>query len=379
MSRIKNMINYQQYINEVKKQLSETIESKSFILGPEVWKLEREISQYFGVKHTIGVNSGTDALTYSLKSLRIGAGDEVICPVFTFIATAEAIIWSGARPVFADIDSQTLNISPASIEKLVNPRTKAIIPVHLYGQPADMGEIVKIAQRRKLKIIEDVAQAFGAEYKGRKAGTIGKIGCLSFFPTKILGAFGDGGMILTNDPRLAKTVRMMRIHGAPDTKEIHYDHRLIGSSSRLDEIQAAILRVQFRYLNQNLRHRQKVARQYNQLLDGIGDLTLPIVYQGNYCVYNFYVIRTTFRNQLKEFLADRDIKTSILYPKPLHLFSAFKYFGYKNGDFPQAEKASREVLALPIDQFLSLRKVKEVADLIKEFFNNIQITNRGKS
>jgi len=365
------MINYQKYINEIKERVNKTIGSGSLILGPEVLELEKEIAQYFGVKYAIGVNSGTDALIYSLKSLGINSSDEVICPVFTFISTAEAIIWSGAHPVFTDIEPKTLNINPDAIKRLITKKTKAIIPVHLYGQSAGMGKILRIARTYKLKIIEDTAQAFGAEYKNKKVGSIGNLGCLSFFPSKILGGFGDGGMILTNNSVLAKKVKMMRIDGASEIKKLYYDHRIIGGSSRLDEIQATALKVQFKYIEQNLEHRQRIAREYNEMLKGIGDLILPSVVQWNKHVYNFYVIRTNFRNKLKNFLTAHNIKTSILYPKPLHLFSAFGYLDHKKGDFPKAEKAAKEVLSLPINPFLPLKKVKEIANLIKIFFDKL--------
>lgn len=365
------MINYQKYINEIKERVNKVIESKSLILGPEVWKLEKEIAQYFGVKHAVGVNSGTDALIYSLKSLGINSGDEVICPVFTFIATAEAIVWSGARPVFADVEPGILNINPDSIKGLITRKTKAIIPVHLYGQSADMGRILRIARTYKLKVVEDAAQAFGAKYHDKKVGSMSNLGCLSFFPSKILGGFGDGGMILTNNSKLAKRVKMMRIDGASEIKKIYYDHQIIGGSSRLDEIQATTLRVQFKYIEQNLEHRQRIAKEYNKTLKGIGDLILPFVVQQNKHVYNFYVIRTNFRNKLKNFLTSHNIETFVLYPKPLHLFSAFGSFGYKKGDFPKAEKAAKEVLALPINPFLPLKKVREIANLIRIFFNRL--------
>jgi len=365
------MINYQKYIKEVKNQINKVIEGESLILGPEVCKLEEEIARYFGIKYAIGVNSGTDALIYSLKSLGINPGDEVICPVFTFIATAEAIIWSGARPVFVDVEPRTLNIDPNSIEKSITCRTKVIIPVHLYGQSVDMGRILRITRIYKLKVIEDVAQAFGAKYYNKKVGSMGNSGCLSFFPSKILGGFGDGGMILTNNSKLAKRVKMMRINGASEIKKIYYDHRIIGGSSRLDEIQATALRVQFKYIKQNLEYRQRIAKEYNKILKGTGDLILPLAIQGNKHAYNFYVIRTNFRDKLKEFLAVHNIKTFALYPKPLHLFSVFKFLGYKKGDFPEAEKAANQVLALPINQFLPLTKVREIVNLIKIFFNEL--------
>jgi len=220
-------------------------------------------------------------------------------------------------------------------------------------------------------VIEDAAQAFGAEYHNKKAGTIGHLGCLSFFPSKILGAFGDGGMVLTNNSKLAKIIKMMRIDGASEIKKIYYDHRIIGGSSRLDEIQATILRVQFKYIKQNLEHRQKITKEYNKTLKGIGDLILPFVVQGNKHVYNFYVIKTNFRDKLKIFLTAYNIQTSILYPKPLHLFSAFGFLGYKKGDFSEAEKAAKKVLALPNNPFLPLKKVREIANLIKIFFDKL--------
>lgn len=359
------MINYQNYTREIKQSINRVIKSKNFILDKEVQRLEKDLSSYFGIKYAIGINAGTDGLIYGLKALEIKVGDEVICPVFTFVGTAEAIVWTGARPVFADINPQTFNISIDSLKKLVTRRTKAIIPVHLYGQSAEMGEILKLAHCHKLKVIEDTAQAFGAEYKGKKVGTIGNLGCLSFFPSKILGAFGDGGMVLTNNSKLAKTIKMMRVNGA---KRLYYDHQIIGGSSRLDEIQAAILQIKFKYLKQNIEHRQKIANQYNKILKGIDDLILPFVSRNNYHVYNYYTIKTPFRDRLKDFLTINEIKTSIFYPKPLHLLHAFKFLNYKSGDFPEAEKSSKEILSLPINEFLSLEKARFISNLIKSFF-----------
>ncbi len=365
------MISYNKYIKEIKKNITRVVDNKNFILGPEVCGFEKEVAQYIGVKYAIGVNSCTDALIYSLKSLGIGNGDEVICPVFTFVGTAEAIVWAGAKPVFSDVEPETFNIDINHIEKLITSKTKAIIPVHIYGQPANMKEIKKIAKKHKLKIIEDNAQAFGGKYFGKKTGSFGDMGCLSFFPSKILGAFGDGGMVLTNNLKLAKNIKMMRIDGATDVKKIYREHKIIGGSSRLHEIQASVLRTKFKYLKDNLDNRQKIANFYNNKLKDLGDLVLPIVLKNNYHVYNSYVIKTDFRDKLKLFLAKKGVETKIIYPKPLHILESFRFLNYKSDDFPMAKKVSNQVLALPIDEFLSIKKVKNITNLIKEFFTKI--------
>jgi len=362
-------MNYSKYINEVKNRVEIAIKNGQKILGPELHNFEREIADYYNVKYAIGVNSCTDALIYALKTLEVSNGDEVICPVFTFVATAEVIIWAGGRPVFVDIEPESLNIKPDFIRKSITEKTKVIIPVHLYGQSANMKEISKIARDYKLKIVEDAAQSFGSEYYGKKVGTMGHLGCLSFFPSKILSAFGDGGMILTNNLRLAKQLTRMRIHGADNVSKMYHEHRIIGGASRLHELQASILRVGFEYLGENLKHRRKIAEKYNTRLRGVGDLVLPTETKNIRHVYNSYIIRTSFRDQLKSFLEKNGIKTNIFYPKPLHLLSAFRFLGYKAGDFPNAENAAKQVLALPINQFLSLTKAMKVIKITRKFFD----------
>lgn len=364
------MVNYQNQIKEIEKNISRVIKGGCFILGPEVHTLEQKIAKYIGAKYAVGVNSCTDALIYSLKSLGIKSGDEVLCPVLTFVGTAESIILANARPIFVDIDPRTYNINPDCLEKLITKRTKAIIPVHLFGQSANMKKIMRITKKYNLKVVEDNAQSFGAEHVGRKTGNLGHLGCLSFYPSKILGAFGDGGMVLTNNFKLFNTVRMLRNNGLTKYGEIYYNHRIAGGVSRLHEIQAAVLQTKFKYLKENLNHRQRIANIYNILLEGIGDLILPFSDDGNSHIYSSYIIRTSFRDKLKNFLSVNGFETTILYPRPLHFFKAFKFLKYKSGDFPEAEKAAKEVLGLPINEFLSIKEIKNIVNLIKKCFND---------
>lgn len=362
------MLNYEQFIKEIEDKISQVIKSNSFILGTEVQRFEKKIANFFNTKHAIGVNSGTAALIHALKPLELKANDEVICPAFSFIATAEVIIRSGARPIFADINPKNFNIDPYSLKKQISKNTKAIIPVHLFGQMANISEINKIAQIQNIKIIEDAAQSFGALYDGKKAGTLGYAACLSFFPTKILGAFGDGGMIITNNDSLAKTARMMRAHGINKRQDLYYDHKIIGSASRLDEIQAAILLVKLKYINENLKHRCNIAKLYNNMLQNVGDIILPHIDKNAKHVFEAYVIKTQYQKELKNFLAENGFETYIHYPIPLHYFKVFKYLGYNKGDFPIAEQTAKQVLSLPINEFLSLDKIIEISKLIKKFF-----------
>jgi dTDP-4-amino-4,6-dideoxygalactose transaminase len=339
------------------------LDSGRFILGNEVEEFEQEIANYVGTKYAIGVSNGTDALLLSLESLGIGPGDEVITTPFTFIATAEVIALLGAKPVFCDIDSKTLNISPEKITTKISKKTKAILPVHLFGQSTDMDSIDHIAHNNNLKVVEDMAQAIGSEYKGKKVGTFGDTACISFFPTKNLSALGDAGMILTDDKNLDKRIRALRVHGAMRK----YYHDFLGYNNRLDAIQAAMLRIKLKYLDEWNQKRREIASKYD---DGLKDIVkIPYVAPENDSIYHQYTIRCSRRDELKKFLGEKDIGTAIHYPLPLHFQKVFSYLGYKENDFPQAEKAAKEVLSLPIYPGLSNEEINYVLSSIKEFFN----------
>jgi len=341
---------YQDLKSEIDTAVLKVLEGGVFIGGPAVEKFEKEVADFLGVRHAIGLNSGTDALYLSLKALGIGAGDEVITTAFTFFATAEAVAAAGAKPVLVDIEPVTFNIDVNQIEAAITEKTKAIIPVHLFGQMADMAPIKKIAQKYNLKIIEDCAQAIGAtqiiDGKEAKAGNVGDIGCFSFFPTKNLGAYGDGGIVATDDDGIAAKIGMLKVHGSsPENK---YKNLEIGVNSRLDTIQAAVLSVKIKYLNQWNERRAEIANHYNKELGGIADIITPFVAPNNCHVYHQYTMRTAKRDQLAQFLKSAQIPTMIYFPFPMHLEPALEYLNYKTGDFPEAERASREVVSLPI-------------------------------
>ena len=359
---------------EIQLALGEVFKTQQFILGPQVKALEQTIAQYCQTQYAIGVASGSDALFLALMASGIGTGDEVLLPTFTFFATAGAVSRVGAIPVFVDIDPQTYNIDPTKIEEKITSRTKAIIPVHLYGQCADMDPILQIAASRHLFVIEDAAQALGAEYKhqphapGQKAGQMGNLGCFSFFPTKNLGAFGDAGMVVTHDPSLAEKTRLLRVHGSHPK----YFHKVIGINSRLDTLQAAVLLVKFRSLENWTRERQKRAKRYDGLLhDLVSTLPgfeLPTAQYENRHIYNQYVIRAPERGHLRHFLQEEGIGTEIYYPVPLHLQECYAFLNHRRGDFPVSEKAAEEVLALPIFPELTDDQQAYVAGRIKAFY-----------
>jgi dTDP-4-amino-4,6-dideoxygalactose transaminase len=367
-------IQFKSIENEIRSALDEVFQSQQFILGSEVQALEETISQYCRTRYAIGVASGSDALLLSLMALGIGGGDEVLLPAFTFFATAGSISRLGATPVFVDIDQETYTIDPSKIEEKITPRTKAIIPVHLFGQCADMDPLLKIAKVKKLFTIEDAAQALGAEYKpnagseGRRAGGIGDLGCFSFYPTKNLGAFGDAGMVVTDNPALAEKVRLLRVHGS----QPKYFHKSIGINSRLDTIQAAILLVKFKYLEKWTVERQKKAERYQwlfqDLLSSVKGLELPTIQYRNRHIFHQYVIRVPERDHLRKFLTEKGIGTDIYYPVPLHLQECYSFLKHHRGDFPNSEKASEEVLALPVYPELTEDQQKMVADGIKAFY-----------
>lgn len=358
---------YRSIKRDIDSAIKRVLKTGQFIGGEEVEKFEKEIAKFCGTKHAISVNSGTDALFLSLKALEIGEGDEVITSSFTFIATAEVIVSCGAKPVFVDIRENDFNIDPSKIEKAITKRTKAIIPVHLFGQMAEMDEIIRIAKKYKLYVIEDAAQAMGAEYKGKKAGTMGDLGCFSFFPSKNLGAYGDGGMVITNNKKFAEKIRLLKNHGSSNKEK--YLNLILGTNSRLDAIQAAILRVKLKkYLKKWNRRRQQIAKYYNENLRGVGDIITPKILPNRTHIFHQYTIRTKYRNKLQNFLKKQGIETMIYYPIPLHLQPAFRYLGYKEGDFPKAENISKEVLSLPIYPELPKKEQDFIVKNIKEFF-----------
>jgi dTDP-4-amino-4,6-dideoxygalactose transaminase len=361
--------------NEIKSALDEVFQNQQFIMGPKVQALEEAIAQYCQTRYAIGVASGSDALLLSLMALDIKAGDEVLLPPFTFFATAGSVSRLGATPVFVDIDRETFNIDPLKIEEKITARTKAILPVHLFGQCADMDPLLEIAKEKRLFVIEDAAQALGAEYKpkvgseGRRAGQIGDLGCFSFYPTKNLGAFGDAGMVVTDNPLLAEKVRLLRVHGS----QPKYFHKAIGVNSRLDTIQAAILLVKFKYLEKWTAERQRKAERYQQLfedlLSSVKGFKLPTVQYQNRHIFHQYVIRVPERDRLKQFLAEEGIGTDIYYPVPLHLQECYSFLNYRRGDLPVSEKVSEEVLALPIYPELTEDQQSVIVNRIKAFCN----------
>lgn len=360
---------------EIDAAIDRVVASGRFILGPEVKAFEEEVAAYCGVQHAIGVASGTDALLLSLRALGIGPGDKVIVPSFTFFATAGVVHNVGAIPVFADIDPETFNLNPADIRRILESSSpdstdsvvKAIIPVHLYGQPADMDEIIAIAEEYNLYVIEDAAQAIGAEYRARKAGTIGDLGCFSFFPTKNLGAYGDGGMVVTNDGELAERVRILRVHGSKPK----YYHHIVGTNSRLDAIQAAILRAKLPHLDDWATARRNIAERYDHLLAEVPGVVTPHRPDDRTHVFHQYTIRVLGgkRDALQHYLKGQGIGTQIYYPLPLHLQECFQPLGYKEGDLPESERASREVLSLPMFPELTDEEQEYVVREIKAFIN----------
>jgi len=359
-------VQYKSIKEEIDAAIKRILESCVFIGGVEVEEFEKEIANFCGAKYAIGVNSGTDALFLSLKALGVGPGDEVITTPFTFIATAGVIANCGAKPVFTDINPKTFNIDSSKIEEKITEKTKAILPVHLFGQMADMDEIMDIARKHNLYVVEDAAQAIGATYRVKKAGSIGDIGCLSFFPSKNLGAYGDGGMIVTNNEELANKIRLLKNHGSSPMGK--YLNLIIGTNSRLDALQAAILRVKLKYLSGWSKKRAEIASYYNNALKGVGDIITPIVKPDRNHIFHQYTIRTAQRDKLQQYLKEKEISTMIYYPLPLHLQPAFEYLGFKEGDFPEAEKTSKEVLSLPIYPEISQKDQDFITKEIKGFF-----------
>jgi dTDP-4-amino-4,6-dideoxygalactose transaminase len=352
--------------DEIRTAVDRVLESQQCINGPEVMQLEKEVARYSQARHCVGVSSGTDALLLSLMALDVGPGDEVVTTPYTFFATAGSISRLGAKPVFVDVDPVTFNINPAKIEEAITPRTKAIMPVHLFGQCADMDPILAIAKKHKLAVIEDAAQAIGSEYRGKRAGSAGTIGCFSFFPSKNLGAVGDAGAVTCNDDALARRLVKLRGHGA----EVKYFHDEVGGNFRLDTIHAAVLSVKLSYLDEWTAARQANAAFYTAAIESDTVLrsviTPPRVVESRH-IFNQYVIRTNDRDGLKDFLKVRQVGTEIYYPVPMHLQKCFADLGYRKGDFPHSEEAALTTLALPIYPELTDAQKRHVLDSLAAF------------
>jgi dTDP-4-amino-4,6-dideoxygalactose transaminase len=342
---------------EIRRAIDEVCDAQALILGPHVERFEKDLAAYCGTKHAIGVSSGTDALLCSLMALGVGPGDEVICPSFTFFATAGSIARLGAVPVFAEIEPATFNVDPADVARKITDKTKAIMPVHLFGQAARMEAINAAAAPRGIPVVEDAAQAIGAKRNGKRACGLGFAGCLSFYPTKNLGAFGDAGAICTSDDAFAERCRKLRVHGSGHT----YHHEMIGGMFRLAAVQAAVLSVKLKHLEGWHEARRRNARLYDELLRGSKVVT-PAIEEGNWSVYNQYVVRVPDRDRVKQRLADKGVGTGVYYPVPLHLQDCFRYLGGKEGDLPVTERACREVLALPVYPELPEEHVRYVAE-----------------
>ena len=374
---------FAQIRSEVMPVIEQVCASQRFILGDHVLGLEAEVARYCASSAGIGVSSGTDALLLALMALGVGAGDEIITTPFTFFATAGTIARLGARPVFCDIDPESFNLSPAAVQDFVERhctlqggrllnratggRIKGLMPVHLYGQSADMDPLMAIAEGHGLKVIEDAAQAIGTEYRGVRVGSIGDIGCFSFFPSKNLGAFGDAGLVTTNDADLAESMRVLRVHGGKPK----YFHSVIGGNFRIDELQAAVLRVKLKYLDGWTKARQRNAAFYDAAFAAAGladKLKTPQAAKNGRHIFNQYVVRVRYRDALKDFLAGRSIGTEIYYPVPLHLQKCFAYLNHVAGDFPESERAAKDTLALPIYPELDQVQLDAVVASIAEFY-----------
>ncbi len=352
---------------EIMAAIEAVCDEQGFVLGPRVADLEQAVAKFVGVGHAVACASGSDALLLSMMALGVGHGDEVITVPFTFIATAGSISESGATPVFVDVDSETFNMDPAKIDAKITPRTKAVMPVHLFGQCADMDAINAIAKRRGLAVIEDACQAIGASRQGVKAGALGTTGCFSFFPTKNLGGYGDGGMITTTDAQLREKLAMLRVHGS----RVRYVHELPGINSRLDALQAAILRVKLNHLEGWTAGRQRNAKRYERLFADaklLERVTLPKTDKGNVHVYNQFTVRAQKRDELRAYLKDKGVGTEIYYPIPLHLQECYRGLGCRKGDFPVSERAAEEVMSLPIYAELTEDQQAYVVRTIAEFY-----------
>jgi dTDP-4-amino-4,6-dideoxygalactose transaminase len=362
-------VQHQEIAGEIGAAVARVLNSQKFILGPEVREFEREIAPYCQCAEAVGCASGSDALLLALMACGVGPGDEVITTPFSFFATVGSIVRLGAKAVFVDIDAATFNVDSNRIESAITERTKAIMPVHLFGQCAEMNRINELASQFGIAVIEDAAQAIGAEYRSRRAGSLGAVGCFSFYPSKNLGGAGDGGLLTTNDPEMAETLRVLRAHGAK--KKYHHDR--VGINSRLDSLQAAILRVKFRYLDQWAHARRANAQRYRELfrdagLVSSGSIQLPAESESSLHVYNQFVIRARDRDKLRACLAERGVGTEIYYPVPLHMQACFRDLGYQSGDFPESERAADEALAIPIYPELGANAQSYVVETIASFY-----------
>lgn len=350
--------------DEIDSAIQEVLDSTAFILGKKVEDFEKKFAGLCNVKHCVGVNNGTSALRLALQALNIKPNDEVITSPFTFIATAEAISHIGAKPIFADIDEKTYCIDPEKIKEKITKKTKAIMPVHLFGQPADMDPILEIAEKHSIKVVEDAAQAHNALYKNRKAGSFGNVSCFSFYPGKNLGAYGEAGAVCTDNEEIAKELILLRQHG----ELTRYYHDIIGDNCRMEAIQGAVLGVKIKYIEEWTEKRRKNAEAYNELLKKL-DLILP--YEAGYAkhVYHIYAIRAKNRDRLRDFLGKNGISTGIHYPIPIHLQKAYSFMGIKKGTYPIAEKAADEILSLPMYPELSEEQMEYISETIKNFEN----------
>jgi dTDP-4-amino-4,6-dideoxygalactose transaminase len=360
--------------DEIMTEIGAVLDKMQLFLGENVYQLEREFADYCGTRFAVGVGSGTDALYLSLRTVGVGPGDEVITVANTFIATIEAIVQTGARPVFVDIDAETYTMDPARVEAAITDKTKAILPVHLYGHPADMDRIMAIARKYGLKVIEDACQAHGAEYKGAKAGTIGDAGAFSFYCSKNLGAYGEGGMVVTKDREIATQVQILRDHGQSNK----HQHTVMGTNSRLDEIQSAILRVKLRHLDGWNTMRRALAADYSNHLFGVEEIMRPVEQAHAKHVYHLYVIRTPDRDDLSARLRKHNIDTGIHYPIPVHLQQAWLATGHSNGSLPVTESVSQEILSLPMYPELTVDQVHYICQTVKDHFRP-QRMRRGRS
>ena len=351
---------YQAQQKEFDLALQKVLDSTKYIMGPEVEDLENQLSAFTGSNHAISCSSGTDALLLALMALDIGPGDEVITTAFSFISTAETIALLGAKPVFVDIDEASYNIDASLIESKINPTTKAIIPVSLFGQVSDMDAINALAEKHSLTVIEDAAQSFGATYKGKKSCNLSTLACTSFFPSKPLGCFGDGGAVFTNNKGLAEKIKCIRLHGQTQ----RYNHKYIGLGARLDTLQASVLLVKLKRYEEDIKRRQEVANRYHKLLQN--NLNTPQINKGNTSVWAQYSIRLTSRDEVQKKLQEKGVPTSVHYPKPMHLQECFEYLGYKKGDFPVSESVSKEIISLPMNPYIRPEEQEYVCNELKK-------------
>ena len=348
---------------EIDAAIARTLDNCSFCLGPDVAQFEKDFAAFCGAQHALGFNSGTSALHVAMRLLGVGPGDEVITTPYTFIATSWAISYCGAKPVYVDIDAATFNLDPQRIEPAITPKTKAVLPVHLYGQPFDVGAVAAVCRKHNLPFVEDAAQAHGAKYQGKSIGTFGAVSCFSFYPAKNLGACGEGGALVTNDAALAARAKSLREHGST----VRYHHDEVGYNYRLEGIQGAVLGVKLKHLEKWTRERRRVAARYAELLADT-PLQLPAVTAGNESAWHLYTVRSPRRDELKKHLDANGIGNAVHYPMPLHLQKVYASLGHQPGDFPVAEKAAREVLSLPMFPELTDAQIQRVAGVVQEFF-----------